>query len=32
LKVRHYADGSVRISIGTRPSSRAVLNAVDAKW
>jgi histidinol-phosphate aminotransferase len=30
LKVRHYADGSVRITIGTRPSSRAVLASVAA--
>ena len=28
LAVRHYADGSVRITIGTRQSSRAVLAAV----
>jgi histidinol-phosphate aminotransferase len=33
LRVRHYSDGAVRISVGTRPSSRAVLNAVrDAKY
>ena len=29
LQVRHYADGSVRITIGTRDSTRAVLAAVD---
>lgn len=30
LKVRHYSDGSVRITIGTRQSSRAILAAVAA--
>jgi len=28
LQVRHYADGSVRITVGTRQSTRAVLAAV----
>ncbi len=28
LQVRHYADGGVRISVGNRPSTRAVLAAV----
>jgi len=31
LKVRPYADGSVRITVGTRLSSRAVLAAVSAR-
>jgi histidinol-phosphate aminotransferase len=30
LQVRHYADGAVRITIGRRPSSRAVLRVVTA--
>lgn len=30
LKVRHYSDGSVRITIGTRRSTRAILAAVAA--
>lgn len=29
LQVRHYADGSVRIAIGARDSTRAVLAAVE---
>ena len=29
LQVRHYADGSVRITIGTRDSTRAVLAALE---
>ena len=29
LQVRHYADGAVRITIGTRDSTRAVLAAVE---
>jgi histidinol-phosphate aminotransferase len=28
LHVRHYADGGVRVTVGGRPSSRAVLAAV----
>ena len=28
LQVRHYADGAVRITVGARPSTRAVLAAV----
>jgi histidinol-phosphate aminotransferase len=30
LQVRHYADGAVRITVGARPSTRAVLAAVTA--
>ncbi|MDV3127514.1 aminotransferase class I/II-fold pyridoxal phosphate-dependent enzyme [Mycobacterium sp. 21AC1] len=30
LQVRHYADGGVRITVGGRPSTRAVLRAVIA--
>lgn len=30
LQVRHYADGGVRITVGSRPSTRAVLGAVTA--
>jgi histidinol-phosphate aminotransferase len=30
LRIRHYADGAVRITVGNRPSTRAVLSAVDA--
>ena len=30
LKVRNYADGSVRITVGNRQSTRAVLSAVAA--
>ena len=29
LQVRHFADGGVRITIGTRDSTRAVLAAVE---
>ena len=31
LRVRHYADGGVRISIGSRQSTRAVLAAVSSR-
>ncbi|QZH57806.1 aminotransferase class I/II-fold pyridoxal phosphate-dependent enzyme [Mycolicibacterium farcinogenes] len=30
LQVRHYGDGGVRITVGSRPSTRAVLKAVTA--
>jgi histidinol-phosphate aminotransferase len=30
LRIRHYADGGVRISVGSRQSTRAVLSAVAA--
>jgi histidinol-phosphate aminotransferase len=30
LRVRHYADGGVRITVGSRASTRAVVRAVDA--
>jgi histidinol-phosphate aminotransferase len=29
LQVRHFADGGVRITIGTRDSTRAVLAALE---
>ncbi|HUO41298.1 MAG TPA: aminotransferase class I/II-fold pyridoxal phosphate-dependent enzyme, partial [Mycobacterium sp.] len=32
LQVRHYPDGGVRVTVGGRPSTRAVLAAVAKSW
>jgi histidinol-phosphate aminotransferase len=32
LAVRHYADGAVRITVGSRMSTRAILGAVESRW